>query len=677
MGIGCRGDDMMRDRDTRYGLRGRFGSWPGTMPCAVIATALLCSLAASARAATWRWAHPRPVGVLTTEVLWTGQRFLAFGPNQLLESLDGRDWTELGDGIFPPVTFVGTSPPVTDAIVFGGRIVAVTDDTVQSSLDGVNWTAHVDFSWDRPCTSFGGVATDGRIVVAVGFACAETMGAYGTPMAYFSTDGAIWEPAVLPYVDWDAVNREELSDVTWDGRRFIAAGVSDCQPVLYTSPDGRQWSRTPGVGGTVAASGGGVALVGCWPRLWRSTDGEHWSESTLPDGSWWFNDVEWVRDRFIAAWWYKGVLTSVDGATWSFHALATDATLTEVATDGEGVVLGGRDFYFSEDYEHWTPWQTQRLTTATLRDVAVGLRRAVAVGDDGTVLTSSDGEAWTLAAARGTTLSRVAFGGGRWLALGYQGALWSDDSIVWHATPGLPEGGATDLAWGAGVFVAVTPMEGAYVSTDGVVWERGDPLEGYQVWTVSWTGSEFVASAIDEIGRELTPVFLHSRDGRTWRSTPAPDPYPRTSRVVGVGTREFVVCAGSLYSSENGESWTIVPMDRYLLDVDAVAGHLLATAQGDDAWDRQLWLSIDGASWKPVGRVPVGAEAFAALGARLIAVGSNGSIRYVEEALSRPPRRRLASLSPPATLPGLRADRRPRCGAPGWAVKRVGLGVMR
>jgi hypothetical protein len=581
--------------------------------------------------------------VLTTEVLWTGERFLAFGPDLVLESPDGRDWAEFGDGLLPPICFAGVLEPVTDAVLFRDRIVAVTEHTLQSSPDGVTWTDHVDFVDQWECTHFDAVASNGSTVVAVGYNC-WSVG--GTPMAYFSENGIDWSAATLPPRNPDSFTSEGLSDVAWDGHRFIAVGGGyPAGPVLYTSLDGREWTRTTGVGGSVVMHGGGITVITSGSRVWTGTDGEHWTESALPGDAGWITDAVWVRDHFVAVS-SKGVLTSPDGVAWGFQPLAAEARLTRVATDGTGVVLAGRDFYFSDDSEHWTPWVTQRLTSADLHDVAVGMWRAVAVGEGGTVLTSTDGESWAVTATGGGGDHRVVFGGGRWLALSeYGGTLWSSDGVLWHPEPGLLYP-VTDLAWGAGVFVAVS-NKSAFVSADGVVWVPADLPAGHSISTVTWAGTQFATIGETYAGGDRVHAMLHSRDGRTWRSTATPKDYCQ-DRVVGAAGREFVVCSGwqYLYSSADGENWTLVPTDWPILDLDAVGGRLLATTERDAGYGDEVWLSSDGASWERIGPVPPGSAAFAALGDRLIAVGDNGSIRYVGEASLRPPRRRLASAGP-------------------------------
>ncbi len=67
--------------------------------------------------------------------------------------------------------------------------------------------------------------------------------------------------------------------------------------------------------------------------------------------------------------------------------------------------------------------------------IAAGGGQFVAVGDEGTILTSIDGHAWTpQKSGTAKTLNNVAFGAGTFVAVGAEGTvLTSTDGINWQA----------------------------------------------------------------------------------------------------------------------------------------------------------------------------------------------------------------------------------------------------
>jgi hypothetical protein len=98
----------------------------------------------------------------------------------------------------------------------------------------------------------------------------------------------------------------------------------------------------------------------------------------------------------------------------------------------------------------------------------------VAVGKDGTILTSPDGVSWT-ARTSGTSksLSGVAYGNGTFVAVGGGGAiLTSPDGVSWTARTSGTSKGLSGVAYGNGLFVAVGGGGAILTSPDGVTWTQ-------------------------------------------------------------------------------------------------------------------------------------------------------------------------------------------------------------
>src|SRR5207245_2814721 len=117
----------------------------------------------------------------------------------------------------------------------------------------------------------------------------------------------------------------------------------------------------------------------------------------------------------------------------------------------------------------------------------------VAVGDAGTILTSSNGMSWSRSTWGTADLEGVTYGGGRFVAVSSSFAiLTSDDGLAWspRSVP-IPTfatfGWLSDVAYGSGRFVVIGgvfvpsnffpryPI--AYASVDGLTWS---PLSDLQ-----------------------------------------------------------------------------------------------------------------------------------------------------------------------------------------------------
>ena len=169
-----------------------------------------------------------------------------------------------------------------------------------------------------------------------------------------------------------------------------------------------------------------------------------------------------------------------------------------------------------EDWDEVNPLPTSNH----LNSVATGNGGLlVAVGDFGTIVTSSDGISWTQQTS-GTTshLNGITWDGSQFMAVGGKsdsiGAivetaiLTSPDGITWTSqSPGTNTVILNDIVWNGSQFVAagsefIISSFGSAVLTspDGIVWiQQVVPSGSEQLTGITWDGSQFVA-----VGRTST-----------------------------------------------------------------------------------------------------------------------------------------------------------------------------
>ena len=208
---------------------------------------------------------------------------------------------------------------------------------------------------------------------------------------------------------------------------------------------------------------------------------------------------------------------------------------------------------------HGIQWREaqESVAQANLSSVAWGGDRFVAVGDDGVIVHSEDGDRWLPAGDTGasTALYGVAWSGERFVAVGGDTLLHSSDGDRWLPAGSLAgghSGGLHDVTWSGGRFVAVGDYAVLY-SSDGDRWQPAhldieSPLTG-----VGGSGTGFVA-----VGWGGT--VLHSSDGIGWdAATEVGDgvPLPALDGVAWSGER-FVAVGGwtdTIVHSLDGEHW--------------------------------------------------------------------------------------------------------------------------
>jgi len=154
-------------------------------------------------------------------------------------------------------------------------------------------------------------------------------------------------------------------------------------------------------------------------------------------------------------------------------------------------------------------------------------------------------------------LRDVAFGGGRWVAVGEGTAVASKDAVAWSAVP-LPGVSLRGVAYGDGVFVAVGAGGVIVRSGDGVAWHAAGPVTSADLVGMAFNGERYVAPGgvhpgLSESEAGRFPVYV-SEDGLSWRSLPALMPVTRegTAAIASDGSGFVAVRGTSVLTSADG-----------------------------------------------------------------------------------------------------------------------------
>lgn len=176
---------------------------------------------------------------------------------------------------------------------------------------------------------------------------------------------------------------------------------------------------------------------------------------------------------------FKGpVATSADGITWSSHQLGSNQQMAAATSDGGGFLLAGQDYDF-------------------------GISAFV-----GCILTSPSGNAgsWTRRVYSGPPLNGIAYGGGVYVAVGENGTiLRSTDSITWAPVSSGTSSYLSSVSYGGGKFVIVgrqvfnTSGNGIVLTSgDGSSWTNTTAGAGLLSWHdlrhITWAGDRFITS---------------------------------------------------------------------------------------------------------------------------------------------------------------------------------------
>ncbi len=317
--------------------------------------------------------------------------------------------------------------------------------------------------------------------------------------------------------------------------------------------------------------------------------------------------------------------TPIAGATTSTLVLPTlsaanNGTYSETTTNAYGSVTTpvGTLLVYTPPLSSFTS-RHAKTGGSFLWSIAAGRGRLVTVGTGGTILASTDGQAWAPVASGVTDwLVGVCYGAGQFVAVGDNGrVLLSSDGTTWQpATSGVTQR-LNNVVYAGNQYVAVGEAGTIITSPDGRTWTSR--VSGVTGWLrgLAYNGSNVTAR--DSSGLPLYSlvatgqggVLLGSADGITW--TPFSPDAPLTSDIEAVVPQSF----GSLIFTTN--EYAAIGADGVALNGERA----MLSRLGPTIWK---WLL------RPTG-IPVRLRGLAVAQNALFATGENGTILGAASAL--------------------------------------------
>gem|GEM_PF-5098999 len=356
-----------------------------------------------------------------------------------------------------------------------------------------------------------------------------------------------------------------MNDTIWDGAQFVSIGASG---YLLSSSDGQRW------------------------RTLTSGTGSELHAIAVDDSG-----------RWLAAGDGGTIVGGMDPRIGVAEITPVSVDLFDIATDGSIFVAVGSSASLIRRGADGVWLQQDAPTTVTgkaLRSVAWHDGLWLAVGDQGTALTSPDGQTWTEQSTNSSVdLQAVTWSGtaNLWIAAGSGGnILASSDASTW-ALAYTDTAGATlrDISEQSGALFAVGDQSRVLtgtVSIGSVNWQVvPTPLTtNLKLMTVSSNGSRLVI--MGEAG-----TVLWSDDGGVNWAAQAPD-FQAINDVLWNGSQWFAVAdAGRFFQSTDGLDWTsttatVVPTNR---DMNGIAWNGSTYFVAVDL--HTLFWSGDGTTW--------------------------------------------------------------------------------
>jgi len=474
-------------------------------------------------------------------ITWTGDKFIAVGDSAtILTSPDGQTWTrqdtdDLGmESIW--LYRVVSNGTITVAVGELGTILTSTDDLNWKAIDTLRTAQGLyGLTWSEDLGKFVAVGGGGSVVT--------------------SPDGLSWTlySAGISYYLYDVIWAAELET-------FVAVGQHGA---IATSENGENWdlveSRPADYFYGLVWSGDLLMIVGQNGWILSSPDAETFTLRDGPSND--LRDVAWssASSRFVAVGQYETILESVNGTDWDTRLSGIDFDLNGVASTAamdsvllavgtQGKVLRSIDV---------SDWQLSYAGPRVVyNDVWIGPDVAIIVGNEGTILYSSDLITWDTIDTKPVPLHLygVAGSSSRFVALGQSGTiLTSADGANWTAASSPTDEWLYDAAWSGTEFVAVGNTGTVVRSVDGLTWTTVTLGGTDSLRAVAWVDDRFVA-----VG--LGGSVWYSTSGATWieGTWDADNKYD----LYGVASSgDIMVAVGQnglrLISYDSGDTWQL------------------------------------------------------------------------------------------------------------------------
>lgn len=399
--------------------------------------------------------------------------FVAVGGRALLTSPDGVSWTQRPT---PSRDFVYLNSVAYD----GTEFIAVGDEMILTSPDGITWTDRI--LPDR-YEYFTDVVTGNGATVVVGYGIIRR-----------SFDRATWDE-VLGYAPLpsNGVGRSHFT-AAYGPAGFVALGSGGS---VFRSADGSSWTSATDAfsrkWNDIAHGNGKFCAVGWEGAIASSSDGATFTQHAAPSSDYFYgNAIAWADGpgRFVAVG-NSAIFASPDCQSFDVvnHWTQINGWFSDVVYGGEDdLLVAVGDAYglplvaTSPDGIQWTKADVPigAAGYAYLDRVAYGAGRFVATGyhytSDTTLwYTSEDGIVWSIAPSPLNEYEyphALEYSNGLFVAL--SSAIWtSPDGIEWTEQD-APGWRIADFAFGDGRFVGVGWNGATLVSADGENWEEHD-----------------------------------------------------------------------------------------------------------------------------------------------------------------------------------------------------------
>lgn len=265
-----------------------------------------------------------------------------------------------------------------------------------------------------------------------------------------------------------------------------------------------------------------------------------------------------------------------------------------IFANGYYVVCGvGGEVGYSEDGITWT--KITPFVSGTLTNIAYGKGKFIIVDEFGSLwLAEETPISWTkIDVTFSSGIGSLAYANGRFVIAGDYMCAFSEDGIKWTEVEAPNE--HNQIAFGGGRYVAVGANGAVSVSYDGITWvDRSNPAVTGDLRAVVYAKGKYIIGGIDGL-------IMYTEDFVTWNIATSNSAGVRYVRqIVYAENRYYAACytssgTGEIWVSNDGETWTVQQqMNVRLWCLNYNDGKLVTAGDGGSVYASDLgivWLT--------------------------------------------------------------------------------------
>jgi hypothetical protein len=298
---------------------------------------------------------------------------------------------------------------------------------------------------------------------------------------------------------------------------FVSVETTGVIVTFITSTDGQTWTTESTISGTglsyLAFGNGALVATGYFGVFYSLDYGQTWNSGTNPGGYSFgvFGNVAFGKNTFIAFHNYNYEIwySKTNGKTWSLASVPVTDTWYDAVYGNDTFVAIGQNYVIcsADDGKTWT----SPTSAVGASRVAFGNNTFIRTGTN--IYHSTNGVSWTLASSvptnNGSTL--IAFGNNTFVAVtdigGYANVLCSTtNGVSWTSFP-VSNQTWNGIAYGNGRFVLIGNNTTVYSEDNGVSWSVPESLTG--AWSdLIFTNYTYYQSLTDLVTLSVAPLVV-------------------------------------------------------------------------------------------------------------------------------------------------------------------------